>query len=85
MSFNCSYMMVDVPESVARLLPADPRRRSKSVLEGIVIGAYTGGVVSRGRACELLGLDYWQGEEFFKQRGVFVNYDLQEFQHDLGN
>jgi predicted HTH domain antitoxin len=78
-------MMVDVPESVARLLPSDPQRRLKSVLEGVVIGAYTEGVISRGRACELLGLDYWQGEKFFSDRGVFVNYDLGEFQHDLGN
>jgi predicted HTH domain antitoxin len=78
-------MTVDVPESVARLLPADPERRAQSVLEGLVIGAYTQGVISRGRACELLGLDYWQGERFFSQRGVFVNYDLQEFQNDLGN
>jgi predicted HTH domain antitoxin len=78
-------MMVDVPESIARLLPVDPQRRSRSLLEGIVIGAYTGGVISRGRAFELLELDHWQGEKFFGDRGVFVNYDLKEFQHDLGN
>ena len=78
-------MMVDVPESVARLLPSDPQQRQKSLLEGVVIGAYTEGAISRGRACELLGLDYWQGEKFFSDRGVFVNYDLGEFQHDLRN
>ena len=77
--------MVDVPESVIRLLPADPQDRSRSLLEGIVIGAYTGGGISRGRAFELLGLDYWEGEKFFNQRGVFINYDLQEFQRDSGN
>lgn len=78
-------MMVDVPESVARLLPADPNRRLRAVLEGIVIGAYTQGLISRGRASELLGLNYWAGEKFFSERGVFVNYDLDEFRHDLGN
>lgn len=78
-------MMVDVPESVARLLPSDPEGRLRRVLEGLVIGAYTQGVITRGRASELLGLNYWDGEKFFSERGVFVNYDLGEFQHDLGN
>jgi len=51
----------------------------------LVLGAYTQGLITRGRACELLGLDYWAGEKFFTGRGVFVNYDLNEFQRDLGN
>jgi predicted HTH domain antitoxin len=78
-------MMVDVPESIARLLPTDPEQRQRSVLEGVVIGAYTQGMITRGRASELLGMNYWDGEKFFSERGVFVNYDLQEFKHDLGN
>jgi predicted HTH domain antitoxin len=78
-------MMIDVPEPVARLLPDDPERRFRALLEGIVIGAYTQGLISRGRASELLGLNYWEGEKFFSQRGVFVNYDLEDFKHDLGN
>jgi len=78
-------MIVDVPDSVAGLLPGDPLRRAQSLLEGIVLGAYTEGLISRGRASELLGMDYWQGERFFSARGVFVNYDVQEFKHDLGN
>jgi len=51
----------------------------------LVIGAHTQGLISRGRAGELLGLDYWKTDKFFSERGVFVNYDLQEFRHDLGN
>ena len=78
-------MIVEIPESIARLLPAEPSQRVQRVTEGLVIGAYTQGVITRGRACELLGLDYWSGEKFFSGRGVFVNYDLGEFQRDLGN
>ena len=78
-------MMVDVPEPIARLLPSDPVQRKRSVLEGVVIGAYTQGIISRGRASELLGLNYWEGDKFFAERGVFMNYDLQEFQQDLAN
>jgi len=62
----------------------DPNRRARSVLEGIVIGAYTEGLISRGRAFELLGLNHWTGEDFFRRRGIFLNYDIEEFKHDVG-
>jgi predicted HTH domain antitoxin len=78
-------MIVEIPETIARLLPAEPGQRVQRVTEGLVIGAYTQGVITRGRACELLGLNYWAGEKFFSDRGVFVNYDLSEFKQDLGN
>jgi predicted HTH domain antitoxin len=77
-------MNVEIPESIAQLLPRDPQSRARSVLEGLVIGAYTAGVVSRGRAFELLGLNHWTGEAFFRQRGVFLNYDAAEFRQDIG-
>jgi len=77
-------MIVEIPESIAQFLPRDPDRRARSVLEGIVIGAYTEGLISRGRAFELLGLNHWTGEDFFRRRGVFLNYDLEEFRQDIG-
>jgi len=77
-------MTVEIPESVAQFLPHDPSQRTRSVTEGLVLGAYTSGLVSRGRAFELLGLNHWEGETFFRQRGVYPNYDIGEFQRDLG-
>jgi predicted HTH domain antitoxin len=76
-------MVVEIPESIAQLLPGDPKRRARSVVEGLVIGAYTEGAISRGRAFELLGLNHWTGEDFFHQRGVFLNYDIEEFRQDM--
>jgi predicted HTH domain antitoxin len=78
-------MTVEIPDTIGRLLPIEPSQRTRSVMEGLVLGAYTQGLITRGRACELLGLNYWDGEKFFSGRGVFVNYDLGEFQHDLAN
>jgi len=77
-------MIVEIPESIAQLLPRDPNRRARSVLEGLVIGVHTEGLISRGRAFELLGLNHWTGEGFFRRRGVFLNYDLDEFKQDMG-
>ena len=76
-------MIVEIPESLTQFLPRDPNRRARSVLEGIVIGAYTEALISRGRAFELLGLNHWTGEDFFRRRGVFLNYDLEEFRQDI--
>ena len=76
-------MTVEIPEPIGQLLPLEPTERLRSVMEGLVLGAYTQGLSTRGRACELLGLNYWEGEAFFSGRGVFPNYDIGEFQHDL--
>jgi predicted HTH domain antitoxin len=75
-------MNVEIPEALAQLLPPDPQNRTRCVLEGLVTGAYTAGVTSRGRAFELLGLNHWTHEAFFRQRGVFLNYDAAEFRQD---
>jgi len=77
-------MNVEIPESIAQLLPRDPSCRARSVLEGLVIGAHTEGVIGRGKAFELLGLNHWTGEEFFRCRGITLNYDLDELKRDLG-
>jgi len=77
-------MNVEILDSLAQLLPHDPQNRARSVLEGLGIGAYTASVISRGRAFELLGLNHWTGEAFFRQRGVFLNYDAAEFRQDIG-
>ncbi|MGD1085312.1 MAG: UPF0175 family protein [Verrucomicrobiota bacterium] len=78
-------MTFAAPASIlAQLLPRDPENRARSVLEGLAIGAYTAGVISRGRASELLGLHHWTGGAFFRQRGVILNYDAAEFRQDKG-
>jgi predicted HTH domain antitoxin len=77
-------MNVEIPEPIAQLLPRDPESRARSVVEGLVLGAYTAGVISRSRAFELLGFNHWTGEAFFRQRGVFLNYDAEAFRQDIG-
>jgi hypothetical protein len=78
-------MTLEIPETIARLLPTEPSQPLQSVTEGLVLGVYTRGIITRGRTFELLGLNYWDGEKFFSARGIFVNYDLAGFQHGLGN
>jgi len=58
-------MTLEIPETISRLPPNEPAQRMRSVVEGVVLGAYMSGGITRGRACELLGLNYWDGESFF--------------------
>lgn len=76
-------MRVEIPESIAQFLPEDPGQRARSILEALVLGAYTSGLISRGRAVELLGLDYWAGERFFQEHGVCLPYGPEDFAADL--
>ena len=78
-------LTVEIPELIGELLPLEPAQRLRIVTEGLVLGAYTQGLISRGRACELLGLNYWEGEQFFSGRGVFPNYDWASFSMTLDN
>lgn len=43
-------MNVEIPETIARLLPSEPSQRVRRVMEGLVLGAYTQGVITT-RTC----------------------------------
>jgi len=44
-------MTVEIPETIGRLLPIEPSQRLRSVTEGLVLGAYTQGIITRGLIC----------------------------------
>lgn len=65
-------MKIDVPRSITRFLPTKPKLRRNKILDWIVMGAYSEERISRGRACELLSLNYWEGEKFFAKHGLYA-------------
>ena len=40
-------MTVEIPDTIGRLLPSEPSQRLRSVTEGLVLGAYTQGIITR--------------------------------------
>lgn len=61
----------DTPDAIGRQL------MEEAALEG-----YRGGRLTHRQVGEMLGLDYWQTEDFFKERGVPLNYSAADLEDD---
>jgi predicted HTH domain antitoxin len=73
---------IKLPEHVARSLGDTPEDVARRVLENAAIEEYRTGRLSHGHVGEMLGLDYWQTESFFKERQVPLNYSLADLEVD---
>jgi len=54
----------------------------RHVMEDAAIESYRAGRLSHRQVGELLGLDYWETEAFFKQRAVPLNYSADDLEAD---
>ena len=73
---------VKLPDALARSFGDTPDRRSRRLLENVVIEEYRAGRLSHRQVGETLGLDYWQAEEFLAERRVPLNYSLTDLELD---
>lgn len=73
---------VELPDQVARQWGATPDAVARHVLEDAAIEGYRAGRISHRQAGEMLGLDYWQTEVFFKDRGVPISYSPTDLEAD---
>jgi len=73
---------VKMPDKVARQWGETPEAVGRHVMEDEAIEGYRAGRLSHRQAGEMLGLDYWQTEAFFKERGVPVNYSAADLDAD---
>jgi predicted HTH domain antitoxin len=51
-------------------------------MEDAAIEGYRAGRLTYRQVGEMLGLDYWQTETFFNERGVFLNYSMADLDAD---
>ncbi len=73
---------IELPDSVARQLGDNPRGVARHVVEDVAIEAYRAGRLSHRQVGAMLGLDYWQTEQFFIGRGVPLNYSTSDLEAD---
>ena len=76
------HVTVKMPDKVARQWGETPEAVGRHVMEDAAIEGYRAGRLSHRQAGEMLGLDYWQTEAFFKERGVPVNYSAADLDAD---
>ncbi len=71
---------VEIPDSFARQLHLDGRHPDRRTLEVFALEGYRAGELSRGKVGELLGLSFYETEEFLKRNGAEIKMSLAEFQ-----
>jgi len=73
---------VELPDAVASRLGENPGQVARRVLEDVAMEGYRAGRLSHRQVAELLGLDYWQAEDFLRRQGVALNYSLSDLEAD---
>jgi predicted HTH domain antitoxin len=73
---------VELPDQVARQWGETPDAVSRHVMEDAAIESYRAGRLSHRQVGEMLGLDYWQTENFLKNREVPLNYSAADLEAD---
>ena len=70
---------VDVPDPIARQLHLDGEQGKRRALEMMALQGYGAGELTRGKVGELLGLSFYETEEFLKRNGAEIKLTLEEF------
>ena len=73
---------VDLPEGIADAFGNTAEVRGRTLLEDAAMEAYREGRLSHRQVGRALGLDYWQTEDFFRKRGVPLNYSVADLEAD---
>lgn len=72
---------VQLPDELAPEL-GNASEMPRKLLEAFAADGYRSGTLSRGQVRRLLGLDYWQTDEFLTQHGALREYSLTDLEID---
>ena len=73
---------VELPGDIAKRLQDAWRDVSRGAIEAIAAEGYRDGTLSRDQVSRLLGLSYWETEEFLKRRKAYLAYTEEDFEND---
>jgi hypothetical protein len=71
---------VEIPDSFAKPLHLDGPQPDRRALEVFALEGYRSGELSRGKVGELLGLGFYDTEEFLKRNGAEIKLSSEEFE-----
>jgi Uncharacterised protein family (UPF0175) len=71
---------MEVPDQIARSLHLDGPQPNRRALEMLALEGYRTGDLSRGQVGALLGLSFYETEEFLKKNHAYIELTLEEFQ-----
>jgi predicted HTH domain antitoxin len=73
---------IDLPEDIAKRLQDEWRDLGRGALEAIAVEAYRDGTLSREQVGRILGLSFWETEDFLKRRQAYLAYTEEDLEHD---
>ena len=73
---------IEIPDDVAAQLKKQSGSISREMLEAFAVEGYRTEKLSRGQVSDLLGLNFWETEEFLKQRAAYLHDDLTDMPSD---
>ncbi len=78
-----STVTIELPEQIRESLEAEWQELPRFILEHLAVEGYRQALLSHRQVGQMLGLDYWQAEEFLKAHTAYPNYGLEDFKQDL--
>jgi hypothetical protein len=78
---DAMQVTVQLPDELAPEL-GNASEMPRKLLEAFAADGYRSGTLSRGQVRRLLGLDYWQTDEFRTQHGALREYSLSDLEID---
>ena len=76
------HVTVELPDQVAHQFGDTPAAVARHVTESAALEGYRTGRLSHRQVGELLGLDYWQTENFLREHNVPLNYCIADMEAD---
>jgi len=73
---------VELPDQVAHQWGKNPTEVARQVLAYAAVESYRTGHLSHRQFGQLLGLDYWQTEDFLQEHHVPLNYSDADVEAD---
>jgi predicted HTH domain antitoxin len=74
-------VVVEIPDELAKQF-AEPQDLSQRVREALAMEGYLSDRLSRGQVADLLGLNFYQAEQWFARKGLRRNYDVEDLEED---
>lgn len=75
-------LTIELPEEIERQLEAAWDNLPRRALEALAVEGYRSGVLTRGQVGQLLDLNFWETENFLKERAAFLQYTLNDLEED---
>lgn len=74
---------INLPEEIEHHLESEWGNLPRRALEALAIEGYRSRALSAGQVAEMLGLSLWETEMLLKQRGIELEYGVEDLKQDI--